>query len=142
MPQNGAIERALAVYRAYSSRADALAPVRAVLPATESVFGLVTYDDPEATLWRPFGKRRFEHVMAGDDRASIEAAGIKYLVVSEIGFNLVIKQPLAAWLADLDAEVVATVPIASRARAEPTNWRLVRLRPRPSAQSGRASSRP
>ena len=42
------------VYSVYEHRNDAFAPVRAVLPSGLAVLGLVTYDDPETSLWRPF----------------------------------------------------------------------------------------
>ncbi len=43
-------------------RSDALAPIRAALPPGESVVGLITADDPETSLWRPFGTRVVVHV--------------------------------------------------------------------------------
>jgi hypothetical protein len=57
-PNNATAARAAAVYANYQQRPFAFAPVLAALPATAVHLDLIAgRDDPEATLWRPFGHR-------------------------------------------------------------------------------------
>ncbi|MGH7975778.1 MAG: hypothetical protein ACREC8_03855, partial [Limisphaerales bacterium] len=46
------------VYSVYENRNDAFAPAKNLLPPGVKILGLVTFDDPETSLWRPFGSRR------------------------------------------------------------------------------------
>src|SRR5271157_2189017 len=62
LPREGTIGslscRITTVYRTYQARADVLAPVRDLIPTSVREIGLIaTGDDPEPSLWRPFGQR-------------------------------------------------------------------------------------
>jgi len=47
------------VYETYGNRWDAFAPLRAMLPENTIMLGFVSNcDDPETSLWRPFGSRK------------------------------------------------------------------------------------
>lgn len=50
------------VYSVYRERAHAFEPALALTPPEVKRLGMVTFDDPEATLWRPYGSRRILHV--------------------------------------------------------------------------------
>ncbi len=121
------IQRARTVYETYGSRSDAFAPVLDTLPLNANVVGLITRDDPEATLWKPFGTRRFRHVIEGDSKADLLAAGIKYVLVGEDKFPVVFTQSFEQWLASVDGKVVQKVSLTLRAKYGPVNWLLVEV---------------
>jgi hypothetical protein len=119
--------RVLAVYKTYRERPDAMAPVREHLPADLNVLGLATFDDPETSLWRPFGSRRIDHIAPDDSSAALKARGINYVLfragVAEDWF----KVPLAEWLQKHNAQIVQTIPLNMRASTGSRDWYLVRL---------------
>src|SRR5262249_21381847 len=51
-------KRALNVYGTYAKRPESFAPLLAKLPSDLRAVGLVSFDDPETSLWKPFGSRR------------------------------------------------------------------------------------
>lgn len=119
--------RVKSVYTVYRERPDGFAPVRAKLPEAVGVLGFVGYDDPEASLWQPFGSRRIEHVKAADSAADLKSRGIHYILfrtsVAESWFQV----PLDTWLQQHDAQIVQTIPLQLRASAGPKDWYLVKL---------------
>ncbi|MDB6108915.1 MAG: hypothetical protein JWR69_665 [Pedosphaera sp.] len=121
------LHRAQAVYSVYGDRWDGFAPLRACLPADASVVGVVTFDDPETSLWRPFGGRHFRHVTAADSTANFKAAGVHYVLVSEDKFPVVFSESFEQWLARVDGKVIQTTPVTLRVDTGPVNWFLVRL---------------
>jgi hypothetical protein len=55
---NALLQRASTTYQVYRDRNDALAPLRAYIPSNSKEIGFVAGpDEPEASLWRPFGSR-------------------------------------------------------------------------------------
>jgi hypothetical protein len=128
-PGSGLITRMRTVYQTYRVRPDVMAPVREALPAEAAVVGLVTGDDVETSLWRPFGTRRYLHVIPGDTRAMLEAKGVTWLAVNDDIFKSRFDQPLAQWVSGLEGELVQSIPVAARATRGPVEWHLIRLRP-------------
>ena len=122
------VRRAWTVYSVYGQRADALQPMRALLPADADPLGLVTSDDPETSLWRPFGLRRIVHVCEADSGQEIRTKGIKYVLVSSEVVAQNHHASVADWLARYDAEVIGRLNFAVRAGVGPTEWVLVKLR--------------
>ena len=122
------LRRIWTVYSVYGGRADGFAPVRAILSPDVKVLGMVTFDDPETSLWRPFGSRRIIHVTHTDDAQSLRCQGIQQVLVSEY---ILTSQAttLQQWLARFDAEVLTSLEFPLRAARGPTRWYLVRLRP-------------
>jgi hypothetical protein len=121
--------RVKTVYSVYGARTDAFEPARAILPADANPLGLITAsDDPEASLWRPFGSRRILHVCHNDTPDDIRRRGIHYVLVSSVvlsqGWNI----SLDEWLSRNNAEVVQRLSLKLRAGIGPTDWLLVRLR--------------
>jgi hypothetical protein len=121
------LARARTVYSVYRQRADAFAPARSVLPSGLKVLGMVTLDDPETSLWRPFGQRRIEHVTAGESRADLERRGIQYVLASAGEFEMIFNRPFEQWLHEMNGARVATVSLPLRATLGPTDWFLVKL---------------
>lgn len=122
------VRRAWAVYSIYSQRADAFAPARVLLPADANPLGFVTFDDPETSLWRPFGSRRILHVQRTETAADLHRRGLKYVLVSSEVLQNHWGISLDSWLAQVDGERLATVPLELRASAGPKDWHVVRLR--------------
>jgi hypothetical protein len=85
-------------------------------------------DDPDISLWRPFGKRRVEHILITDTAAEIQARHIEYAVVG--GLNLSLNStPLEDWLTRARAELVAKTSVTVKLAEGPQDWYVVRFRP-------------
>jgi hypothetical protein len=115
------------VYSVYHERNDAFAPVRAVLPPDVKVLGLITYDDPETSLWRPFGSRRIEHVCPQDTAADLKRRGIEYILVRPSIFGAASAATPEDWCRQMNAEVVRKIPLNLRAARGALDWYLVKL---------------
>jgi hypothetical protein len=126
-PQNSQLTRVEAVYSVYGKRWDAFAPARDALPQGLTVLGLVTTDDPEASLWRPFGSRRIEHVCPQDTPADLKQLGVEYILVGDGAFNTSFNISFDEWCRRMNAQVVQTIPLTLRASAGPRDWHLVKL---------------
>lgn len=126
-PDSHVLARAQEVYQVYRERNDGFAPLRAVLPADVKIFGMITYDQPEVSLWRPFGSRRIEHVCPQDTAVEIKARGLAYILVRPNLFGLVFPGSPDDWLARLHAHVVQTIPLSLRASEGASDWWLVKL---------------
>jgi hypothetical protein len=122
-----ALVRVADVYTVYRDRNDAFAPARAALEPGLKILGLITYDDPETSLWRPFGSRRIEHVRPEDTAADLKQLGIEYILVSEDAFKKHFPDPFDGWLKKMNAQTVQTIPLRLRASLGPLDWRLVKL---------------
>jgi len=121
------VARAERVYSVYSNRADGFAPIIPMLPPETTVVGLVTYDDPEATLWQPYGSRRVVHVCHDDTGAFIRSEGVKYILVSSQKFQMDFQQPFDQWLKEVNGTVIGTRSLSLRAGGGPVDWHLVML---------------
>jgi hypothetical protein len=136
--ESGWLKRARTVYAVYGGRSDGFTPVRAVLPEGLRTLGLVTFDDPETSLWRPFGSRRVVHVTREDGAASLRERGVEYVLLSEYVLSGHQQRTLSDWLDQYDAEWVTSLELSLRATRGPTPWHLVRLRPGRPDVAGRA----
>ena len=115
------------VYSVYHERNDAFAPVRAVLPPDVKVLGLITYDDPETSLWRPFGSRRIEHVCPQDTAADLKRRGIEYILVKPDTFGAAPGASPDNWCKRMNAQVIRKIPLNLRASCGVLDWYLVKL---------------
>jgi hypothetical protein len=127
-PDSPTLRRLQTVYRVYRQRPDVMAPVRKALPQDAVIVGLVTFDNIETSLWRPFITRRFLHVTSGDTAADLDRSGIHWLVVSADAFASQMREPLPDWLAHLNATLVATVPVEMQASRGPVDWYVAKVR--------------
>lgn len=121
------IQRAWAVYSVYGGRADAFAPARKLIPPGASPIGLVTFDDPETSLWRPFGSRRILHVTRNDTGTDLREKHIKYALVSTAVLSAQYQTTIAAFLRQLDARTLHAFPLTLRAGVGATEWHLVEI---------------
>jgi hypothetical protein len=123
------VKRVHTVYSVYGERSDGFVPAKQALPPGLDVLGLVTFDDPETSLWKPFGSTRIQHVTRRDDAASLRSRGIEYVLVSEYTLKSQRKFTLDEWLARFDSEIVTSLELPLRAGRGPTPWHIVRVRP-------------
>jgi len=118
------LSRAYRVYSVYAGRDDAFQAARAVLPAGASPLGFVTSDDPETSLWRPFGSRRVLHICSDDTPEQIRERGIQFALVR----SNVLRTSIDDWLTRNRAENIQTLSLELRATKGPTPWYLVRFK--------------
>jgi hypothetical protein len=126
-PDSHLLARMREVYFVYHNRNDGFAPACAVLPPGLKVLGVVTFDDPETSLWRPFGSRRIEHVCPQDTPADLKQRGVEYILVHEEVLGLWFKCSLDDWLKQMNARVVQKIPLNLRASRGALDWYLVQL---------------
>ncbi|HEX5397697.1 MAG TPA: hypothetical protein VFY06_01435 [Verrucomicrobiae bacterium] len=123
------IARALDVYTVYSHRSDPLADLRPLLPDDPKIVGFVGGpDDPEISLWRPFGSRRVEDFRWNDPPERYQQEGIQCAVLG--GLNLQAHGvTLDDWLKKTGAELVATTNATLKVSEGPEPWFVVRFKP-------------
>lgn len=115
------------VYSVYDNRNHAFAPALAALPADVKVLGLVTYDDPEATLWKPYGSRRIICVRPADTASYLKSKGVKYILARSDLFGTRFPQ-FDEWAKKLNAAIIRKIPLNIRAEEGPVTWYLVALK--------------
>jgi hypothetical protein len=123
------LARARKVYAVYGNRADGFAPVRARLPEDASVLGMITFDDPETSLWRPFGTRRIVHVLPQDSPETLGTGKVEYVLVNLDVFKERFNMPFETWTALMRGQLLWQMPVTLRASRPPANWCLVRVPP-------------
>ncbi len=125
-PDSKLLARAEAVYSVYHDRAHAFAPVLNLLPPDLKVLGFITYDDPETSLWQPFGSRRVNHVCPDDSASYLKAEGIAYILAKDDMFGK--KFPaFDDWLKTVNGTVVQKIQLNLRASGGSRDWTLVKL---------------
>jgi len=121
------VKRVRDVYSVYAERSDPLARVRNALPEDCAVVGFVgESDDSELSFWRPFGRRRAEHIFPGDSMATILARGIHYVVVDDL-FLQTHHESLSIWLQLHQATLIASIPATMTVADGPRLWHVARL---------------
>jgi hypothetical protein len=128
-PDQPQLARALKVYSVYGVRADPLANVRQLLPSDLAVVGFLgSADDPDISLWRPFGTRRVEHILPDDSAEQIRARHLDYVVVG--GLELALSRiSLDAWMAKAGAKLVSQTTAIVKVTEGPQPWYLVKILP-------------
>ena len=127
VPSSRFIERAQTVYTIYGLRGDSFAPVRAALPPGVKVLGMITFDDPETSLWRPFGSRRIEHVLPTDTPENLAQHEIHYVLISTKYFSGLFKETLDEWMHRQNATLITKMLLTLRASDAASEWLLVSL---------------
>jgi hypothetical protein len=123
------LARARKVYAVYGGRADGFAPVRERLPLDATTLGLVTFDDPETSLWRPFGTRRIRHVLPDDTREYLAGNGVNYILVDMDTFQQRFSTSFGQWTAGIGGQVLWKMPLILRASRAPADWCFIKLDP-------------
>lgn len=138
----GWLKRAQTVYSVYARRWDGFQAVRNQLPGAVTQLGFVSTDDPETSLWRPFGSRTVLHVSPADNAAELRRRGIEYVLISTETWSRLARLTLESWLAANQAELVQRFSLALRASGAPGDWYLIKLLPPPSKDSSGTPPRP
>jgi hypothetical protein len=128
---NHLVQRAWKVYSVYSRRAFAFQPACAMLPPDASPLGFLSFDDPETSLWRPFGSRRILHIRSVETSTDLRRRGIKYVLASSETLQQNWNKPLDEWLAQVNGEIVSRVHLHLRASTGPKEWYLIRIQEGP-----------
>lgn len=126
-PRHHLLNQAARVYQVYHSRNDLLAPLRQAIPNSVKVIGLIEGgDDPEASLWRPYGERRVVHVPPGDIR---QERKLEWLVVKNTVFTKGEKDPGAfdRWLKKDGGTLVTQQMLIEKASSKADRWSVVRF---------------
>ncbi len=125
-PDSRIVARAQKVYSIYHNRNHAFAPVIDDLPPGLKTLGFIGYDDPETSLWHPFGSRKIVHVCPNDSASDLKACGIEYILAKDDMFD---KQfpGLDNWLKKMNAQVVQDIHLDLRVTYNPKDWYLIKL---------------
>ena len=127
LPREGAIgslsSRIITVYQTYQARADVLAPVRDLIPTSVREIGFIgTGDDPEPSLWQPFGQRTVDDIVDPMDAASLP----DFVSVSESWLTEKTGQPVENWAKVVGMEEVGCAKITLKAHAGVQTWCVYR----------------
>jgi hypothetical protein len=121
-PQSVLMAHAKTVYRVYRARNDLFAGLRASIPESVSVIGLIEGgDDAETSLWRPFGARRVVLLGAADRIAELN---LEWLVVKDrlCGHQ---KDDFDEWLRRTGGTLIARQKVTEKAGSGPEQWSVV-----------------
>jgi hypothetical protein len=127
LPKEGAMgslsSRVTAVYQTYQARADVLAPVRELVPTSVREIGFIgTEDDPEPSLWRPFGQRAVHDIVNPLDASSLP----ELVCVSESRLREQTGQPIEHWAKVVGMQEVGCAKITLKVRNGMQNWCVYR----------------
>ena len=123
-PRNEQLDRARVSYSVYRNRNDLFAPLRGELPASATVVGLIEgNDDPETSLWHPFGSRRFEHIVGN---ARSQRPGIEWVIIKndQVGDG---PDAFESWLKRTGGTLVTQKEITELVSVGPTKWSIVQF---------------
>jgi hypothetical protein len=121
------VQRAWRVYSVYGVRGDAFAPAKALLPANTYRLGVITSDDPETSLWRPFGSRRVIHISRTDTPEEIRKEGVRYVLASSRILTQNFQLSLDELLARYHAKITNKISLDLRAGTGSQEWFLLEL---------------
>ncbi len=128
-PNSSMVARAERVYSTYAGRSDTLGPVRALVPPEEKIVGIVSdMDDPLASLWKPYGRRRLIVVLPEDSLAELKQKGMRYIVISPYGVGVLFNQTAEQWAGQANADIVGQVSLDRKATSGREVWTVVKLR--------------
>ena len=114
------------VYSVYRDRNHAFAPALKTLPPGLKTLGFVTYDDPETSLWHPFGSRQIIHVCPGDSATYLKGEGVEYILAKPGLFGTQFPE-FNNWLASVNARLAQKIQLNLRADSGASDWYLIEL---------------
>jgi hypothetical protein len=118
-PGSAALARAARVYRIYDERADAFAPVKELLPADVRNVWMITFgDEPETSLWRPFGSRSIRHMITLPERIAPGSAVVASESILQERFGMSAEE-----FADrFGLTIAGSTELDLRASGAPSRW--------------------
>ena len=123
------LQRAEQTYAVYRERPTVLRPIRDALPPNTSPVGFISLNNPETSLWQPFGSRRVLHIRREDSPEFMRQRGIQYIVVGPNIMGQIFKTTPEQWAQINRGEIVQRFKIQMLARGAPDDWVLIRLKP-------------
>jgi len=126
-----ALRRAWDVYTFYRKRPDAFTPLVQKFPAEATTIGILSGNTPEASLWKPFGKRRVIHIRNDHSLESIRDQGIEYIVAGRRTMQETRFPPLEEWAERNNASVVGYADVHLMVRSGVETWYILRVAPEP-----------
>jgi hypothetical protein len=127
-PGKSAVQRTAEVYFGYSHRNDALAPLRAGLPAGVMKIGfLAGSNDTDYSLWRPFGFRQIEYLQIGADQSINVPDDVEWIIVKRAIWQELSNVPLETWAAQHHAKITLSVPIVTLVSWGEQTWCLLHI---------------
>jgi len=122
-PGNALAARARMVYSVYHSRNDLFASLRRSIPESVPVIGVIQgSDDPESSLWRPFGARRVRHVLEGDRSQELN---LHWLVVKNEVIGRGTPEDFDQWLQRDGGALIARQSVTEKVGSGPETWSVV-----------------
>jgi hypothetical protein len=86
-------------------------------------------NDPDYSLWRPFGHRQVVHLWNGTPQTSVLLPpDVEWIVVRRVVWPEITDVPLEAWAARHRIEIVSSVSILSFASVGEETWSLLHVR--------------
>jgi hypothetical protein len=129
-PHSALLTRSHSVYSVYENRAVVLDPLKRHLPEGEPIIGFVSSDQPEISLWFPFGSRRLFH-LTPKTLERLQSDEISTLVISARGLADKLGMSLPQFLKRVNGRLVATEQIATKVTWGLEPWYVVRTEGRP-----------
>ena len=112
----------------YATRFDALKELTDSIPPDEHVIGfLKNGDDPETSLWLPFGARQVVEVTPWDSMEDVKVKGIHFVVIDEEGLTDRYHTTIALLAAKWSGSIVTKKQIMLKAHRGPGTWYLLSL---------------
>ena len=126
-PGNRSIKRAQTVYAVYRDRSDALAPLRRHLSEKDALVGFLGNNQPEASLWKPFGARVIRDVTRENQEAFTKNEGL--LITTSYAITCTFHQPAETWVAQHHGRIVGSEDLQTMASGGTRNWLVIRFNP-------------
>jgi len=124
----GIVARYDQVYSVYASRAEGFKELIVAIPPSERAIGFLQLgNDPEASLWRPFGTRKVIDVTPADSAEEVKARGIHFVVVSQDALAYRYHTTVAFLSAKWSGSLVAEKSLILLAHRGSETWYLLSL---------------
>ena len=123
------IVRSRSVYASYQNREKAFQPMLEILPPDTGLLGIVSFDDLETSLWKPFGHRVIRHVTRSDSLEDLQRAHIKYVLATSEWVSGYFGVSFDDWLRDHHGVILKEIPLTLRTSQGPRDWFLVEIQP-------------
>lgn len=121
-------QRAYAVYKNYSQRAEVYRPARALLPAGTTRLGFFNgTDDPVASLWKPYGTLQVEEVTSSESLADLQRRKLTLILAGERGVRERRGQTLKEWQSSLGAIPIGKMTLQPAVQRGDEIWVLLAI---------------
>lgn len=111
------------VYEFYAIRFDALKDLRAYIPENEKVIGFIeSGEEPEVSLWRPFGFRQVVRVTPQESRDDLKMHLIHFIVVDRTVFEKSYHINMDGLIQKWNATIVAEKELGIKVRDGQRTW--------------------